>query len=221
MAWVDGLHIGSVVGPEAKQKDTRYPYPYLVPCCALQWALSTRQGRTGQGRAGQGGRYVPPSPCPPCTPAPWPRPCTPHVSIWCGRAARGGPGQARAAQVARSLDFWRGTRGEGWKPSTGLSRGSFARTEGALPWATTPGLFSLPGPPTPKSEFRAQGPPTHSLAHFLGPSGLSPTVCGPPSGGLTDSNHTPTRPPPPRPKKVAVPKAVGPGLACPVGCGRT
>lgn len=207
MAWVDGLHIGSVVGPEAKQKDTRYPYPYLVPCCALQWALDT----AGQGRAGQdrvGGTYPHLPAHPPCTPAPWPRPCTTHVSIWCGRAARGGPGQARAAQVARSLDFWRGTRGEGWKPSTGLSRGPFARK--GCPALGHHAWPSLPGPPTPtKSEFRAQGPPSHSLVLL----GSLPTVCGP----LGTHRLKPPLPP----RRSAVPKAVGPGLACPVGCGRT
>lgn len=146
MAWVDGLHIGSVVGPEAKQKDTRYPYPYR----AVQRALCTGRGRAGQVRT--------PTPLPPVPlpPGPGLHPCQ-HL-VWEG--SQGVPGQPSAVQVARSLDCWRGTRetrrgGGGMEAIDGTEHGSFAR-EGCP--ALGPRLASA-WPTHAQSEFRAQALP--------------------------------------------------------------
>lgn len=162
--------MGSILdlGGRARGEAKRYKVPVPVPCCAV----GTGHGRAGQGRAGTYPHL--PAPCPP---APWPRPCT-HVSIWCGRAARGAPGSQSSAgrPVARLLAWDQRGGVEGVEAIDGTEQGSFAR-EGCP--ALGHHAWPLPGPPTPKSEFRSRALP-------LSPSSLAPTVCGPlaPSGAL-------------------------------------
>lgn len=200
MAWVDGLHIGSVVGPEAKQKDTRYPYPYLVLCTAV----GSRHGRAGQGRAGQGGRYVSPSPCPPplhpCPLAPaLHHPCQ-HL-VWEG--SQGGPRASQSSAgrpVARFLPW--DQRG-GVEAIDGTEQGSFC-----------PQRVPCPGPPRlalsawPTHAHQKRIPRARPSLSFSCPSGLS-SHCLWPSG----DSQTQTTPPPPK-KRGA--QGCGPwaGLSC-------
>lgn len=162
-----------MVGPEAKQKDTRYPYPYLYR--AVQWALDT----AGQGRAGQvrTPTSLPPAPLPP-------GPGLAPMSAFGVGGLPGGPRAARAAQVARSLDCcWRGTRGpedqrggvEGVEAIDGTEQGTFAR-EGcpALGHA-----WPLPSPPNnARKRIPLAGPPSHPLSRHSLP--LSVALWGPP-----------------------------------------
>lgn len=147
MAWVDGLHIGSVVGPEAKQKiqGTRTG---TVLCSGV----GTRHGRAGQDRAGQV-RTPTPYPPVPCPLAPALHPC--QQLVW-----EGSQGVPRAAQcsrgrlVARMLAWDR--RG-GVEAIDGTDQGPFARD--GCP-ALGPRLASASAHPRPKANSARR--PSHS-----------------------------------------------------------
>lgn len=176
MAWVDGLHVGSVVGPEAKQKDTRYPYRYRAVQCS---GMGTRHGRAGQNRAGQ---VRTPTPCPP-VPCPLPpamHPC--QQLVW-----EGSQGDPRTAQCSRGrlvarLLAW-DQRG-GVEAIDGTDQGPFAR-DGCS--ALGPRLASACAHPRPRANSARR--PTHSS---------SCPACGLWHSLTRSPDGLPVTPPPPR-----------------------